>query len=369
MLTAPALATWVARFGLPDSGDQPFHAAFDQPLFEHLLFLTDLQRLSGFLMSAVDVGALPVSGDQRVAVQEQHLKWCALALMLEGQLLSVAEDLWRAGIEFLVLKGTANAHLAYTDPAVRTFGDNDVLIRSEDFELALQVLYDHGYVRPAAPPGPGFDRRFGKGATLRRPGQDELDLHRTLVFGSFGFLIDPEELFSSSVPFRIGGRELRALGTETRLLHACYHAALGDPVPRLSSVRDVAQILSSDDLDARRVLELSREWGSHAVLARAFSLTERVLGYRPNSPLPEIVARYQPTRRERRAIASYVGPNRHYAAKVIASLPYLDSTRDRLAFVRASLAPSESFSESRGAESGFAWVVRGIRSLLPGGIR
>jgi hypothetical protein len=363
------LVRLVAGVGLPGSRDRLTDEVLDRESFEYLLTVVRWQRLTGLLMAAVEAGALPVTEAQRYEVEQLHLESCSSVLQLEARLLEVAEVLEDAGIDFLVLKGTATAHLVYPDPSLRMFGDNDLLFRSEQFDAALEALYEHGYVRPAAPPRPGFDRRFGKGATLRRPGLDELDTHRNLVFGTFGFRIDLDELFASAVSFRLGDRHLLALGPETRFLHACYHSALGDPEPRFSSLRDVAQMVATGEHDPQRVLALAREWEARAVLARAFRLCRDHLGAPVDSALVDALADYEPTRRERRAIASYVGENRHYAAKVVASLPYLDSFRDKAAFVRASAAPSDPFVETRGGEPGLAWIVRGARALLPGGIR
>ena len=121
--------------------------------------------------------------------------------------------------------------------------------------------------------------------------------------------------------------------------------------------------------DDRRVLELAHRWRSTAVLARAIRLCRDHLGVAVDGPLVSAVAGYEPTRREQRAIASYVGNNRHYAAKVAASLPYLDGVVDKLAFLRASALPSEEFVESRGSEPRSAWVRRGLRSLFQGSLR
>src|SRR5690606_4290651 len=101
---------------------------------------------------------------------------------------------------------------------------------------------------------------------------DELDAHRTLLFGSFGLHIVTADLFASTVTFELGGHELRALGPETGLLHACYHAALGDPDPRLGSLRDVAQRFALGEHDPDSVLELVERWGAAPVVARAVRL-------------------------------------------------------------------------------------------------
>ena len=367
------LARRIAAFGLPGHDGPVLGAESSEPLAEgtwaRLLATMTAQRLAGYLHAAVEADALPVTSEQREQVDDLHLRFCATALRLERILLGLGPNLERAGIEFLVLKGTASAHLVHADPSHRMFGDNDLLFPSDRFEDALQVLSEIGYQRLTPPPTSTFARRFAKGATLRGPTGDEVDAHRNLVFGTFGFDIDLDELFASSVAFELGGRKLRALGPETRLLHACYHAALGDPVPRLSSVRDIAQMLTTGDHDPARTVELVRAWGADAVLARAFSLCHDHLGVTVDGPVVAAFEGYEPTRRERRAIDSYVGENHSFAAKVLASLPYLDGVGERAAFLRAALAPSAEFTESRGVGRRVTWVREGLRSLLPGGKR
>jgi hypothetical protein len=361
-----SLVRRVARYGLPGYEDDVASVPIATSEFPALLRTVRRQRLAGWLHAAVAAGHLPVTSAQRGEVEALHLRTCVGALRLDRRLLQLAEELDEAGIDFLVLKGTAAAHLAYPDPAVRSYGDIDLLFPSDSFDSTLAFLYDLGYVRPAAPARPGFDRRFGKGATLKSDDGDELDVHRNLVFGTFGYAIELDELFRSAVHFELGGRMVRALGPETRLLHACYHASLGDPDPRYASVRDIAQMVLTGDHDPQRVLELARRWKSRAVLARGFSLVRDHLGVALDLPLTRELEGYVPTGRERRAIASYVGANRHFATKVVASLPYLTGVRDRVAFIRATALPSEGFVRTRGGKPGVAWIRRGVRSLLPG---
>ena len=368
------LARAVAAYGLPDH-DGPFlgsggpETPLDASSWAQLTAIVQHQRLTGYLHAAVDAGALAVTDEQRQQVDDLHLGSCSTVLRLERILVDLAAELEAEGIEFVVLKGSASAHLVHDDPAVRMFGDNDLLFRTEEFERALQVLSDLGYRRRRAPATSAFDRRFGKGATLTGTTGDELDAHRNLMFGTFGFAIDLEELFASSVTFELGGRKLAALGPETRLLHACYHAALGDPVPRFSSVRDIAQMLATGTHDADRVLDLGRRWRSEAVLARGIGLCRSHLGVEVEGTVVEAVSDYEPTAREQRAIDSYVGDKRSFANKVVASLPYLNGVRDRAAFLRAAVLPSQEFVASRGNRSTVGWIRKGTRSLLRGGKR
>jgi hypothetical protein len=370
VLTAEALARWVAGYGLPGHGlPSPTEEPVADTVWAALLRLVVNQRLAGHLLAAIDAEALPVSEEQRAAAEEAHLTACCIALALDQRLLDTAALLDEAGVDFLVLKGTAHAHLAYPDPALRSYHDIDLLFPTDRYEEALRLLHDVGHERRFAPVRPAFDRRFGKGATLVSPEGGELDIHRNLVFGTFGFTIDLDELFRSAVSFQLGDRQLRALGPETRLLHACYHAALGDPVPRYNSVRDVAQMLRAGDVDPQWFLELADRWEARAVVARALSLCRNHLAVGSHGPIDAALCDYVPESHERRAIASYVGTNQHFSAKVRASLPFIEGMGDKVAFLLAAGAPSREFVRGRASGSGLIWIGRGVRSLISGRAR
>lgn len=368
-VTDRTLLRRIAAYGLPGHTTSILTEPMDAAAWTDLLRRTEQQRLVGYLHAATQAGDVVVTSSQAERLDARHREACARAVRLDRQLVRLVDLLEAADVEVVVLKGTSSAHLLYPDPEVRVYADNDLLLRTEEFERGLAALTDLGYRRPAAAPRPDFDRRFAKGATLKGVGGDEVDLHRNLVFGTFGFAIELDRLFTDTVSFTFGGRSFQALSPTNRLLHACYHTALGDPDPRLSSIRDLAQIVAVGQHDDAEVLEVVRRWRAEAVVARAFDLCRRELGFTVTGPLAHAVASHQPSRRERRAIASYVGRNRHYAAKVAASLPYLDGFGTKLAFLRAATVPSEEFVESRGTEPRSAWIRRGVRSLLGGGLR
>ena len=351
----------------PGSADWPMHRVEERPLedaaWQRLFAEADRTRCLGFLQAAIDADALPVTAQQREQAVDRHAQWCTSMLRLERSLLEAAAFLEDRGIDLVVLKGTAHAHLIYPDPSWRSFGDNDLLLRTKQFDDAVAALAELGYHRPVPQVRPGFDARFGKGATLLRPGNEELDLHRTLLFGTFGLQIDLDELFASSVSFKLGGRTLQALGPETRLLHLCYHAALGDPEPRPASVRDLAQQLALADHEDERVVALVDRWQAHPVVARAFQLVEHVLGVAVTGAIRRHVEARPPTRRERRAVASYVGDHRRFAHKVIATLPYVQGPRAKIALLRAVAVPDRELAAAFDARGPSSWIRRGLGAL------
>ena len=226
------------------------------------------QRLQGLLAWALEDDAFPITPDQVTQTVASLVESESHCLVLERTLLQTAARFERAGIEFLVLKGPAIAHLAYPDPSVRLFGDVDVLVRGAQFDEAARVLSEAGLVRRFPEPRPRFDARFTKGVVFSTDEGLEVDLHRTFVAGPFGLTVDLDGVFDSGTPFVIGARTLQAMGLEERLVHACYHAALGDLPPRLMPLRDVVELSRIHGLDHDRVRYLTARWRAEAVVAR-----------------------------------------------------------------------------------------------------
>ena len=362
-VTAHGLPGSSARLHAPQHGDLAGDQPLDDQTWLHLLADVDLQRVPGFLMAAIEQGALPVTDAQRAQARDRHLDSCRSVLGLERRLLEVVDVLESADIEVVVLKGSAHAHLLYEEPGLRHFGDVDVLVPSERIMDAVAVLErERGATRQVPEVRPGFDRRFAKGVTLEDPDGTELDIHRNLLFGTFGFQIDTGELFRSSVPFEVGGREFRALGPEARLLHACYHAGLGDKRPRGNSMRDLGQMLAFEDHDPERVVALAQRWRSLAVVSRAVAVARDYLDVEVEGPIGEAVRAHRLSRREARAIASYVGVRNTFGPKVRASLPYCNSAGEAAGFLWASAVPSPAFLRRRAAGRA-DWLGRGLRRL------
>lgn len=318
--------------------ERPDDEPLDAKMWRQLTLAVKRHRVPGLLVAAIADGALPADDRQRLDAHEAHVDACSTVLGLERRLIEVVDLLEDADIEVIALKGSVHAHLLYPDPALRHFGDVDVLVRSERLGDAVQELARHlGAHRQVPELSRGFDRRFAKGVTVRDPAGTEIDVHRTLLFGTYAFRIDLDELFGSAVHLEVGGRRIRALDPETRLLHTSYHAALGDPRPRGNSMRDLAESARFVDLDHDRVVDLAGAWRCEAVLMRAFALQKHLLGQDVSITSPVRFDDYSPTRADRAAINSYVGTRRSHLAKVAATLPFIDSLREKTRFVLGAL--------------------------------
>jgi hypothetical protein len=357
---APLLA--VAGYRLPGAS----RALPAEPLgpqeWATVLAAAQNHRLTGFLEAAVADGALPATEEQARQARAAHRTAQLRVLALEGELVAVVERLAGAGVDTRVLKGSAVAHLDYPDPGLRSFIDNDVLLRAADIGRAAEVLTAAGYRRTLAEPRPGFDRRFDKGMTLIPPAGYEVDLHRTFVLGPWGLRIDLAALWDEGQEFHLAGHALRALSPVNRFVHACYHAALGNWPLRLGSLRDVAEMLRRLDGDAEPVRLLAARWRVEAVVAAAVVDSRRLLGITAVGALSRWASEYRPTRRELDWLALHTHSDKTFAAQALATLRVL-RWRDKAAYLRALMLPDARYTAGRHASAlgRFGYAVREAR--------
>lgn len=325
-----------------------------------LLRLVRAQRAEGPVAGAIAAGALVVTPGQQEQAFLAHRAAMSLTLVLERELLALDDRLRAEGVDHRVVKGAATAHLDEADPSARAFGDVDLLVPASDLPAAIAVVEAAGGERRHPEPRPDFDTRFSKGVSFRFARNCEIDLHRTLAPGPFGLLVDLDELLSTAEPFTVGGRELLALDRPGRFLHACYHAVLGDALPRLTSLRDLVRTAPRDATECRVALGRAERWQSRAVVGAAIDHAVATFGWRPPEPLASW-ARHEPRpHRELRWLAAYAGEDRLPALQAIQAIAAIDGLGDRLAYARAIALPVPAAGRTPTAER----ARRGARALV-----
>jgi hypothetical protein len=360
----------VAAVGLPGALVELPDGPLPDDAWRKLLTRTADARTSGLLLAAVDRGSMPVTDSQREEALELHTGAMVQCLVLEALLLSTADFLDTIDVPFRVLKGSAVAHLDYSDPALRSFGDVDLLVRSEDFDRVAAALAGLGHQRLFRQPRPGFDRRFGKSTTFATSDHLEIDLHRTFVLGPFGLTVDLPRIWEASETFALGGRTLHALAPEARLMHAAYHAILGAFPARAQALRDVAEMLLFGGHDDRALVALSESWQADAVLARAVRLAWERFRIADVTRISAWATRHEPPTEQSRRLALYETEQSSYAAQSLAAVAVLPRFRDKVAFVRTLSLPDSHFLAEHMTtdEVGrMSWLLRGVRRRITGG--
>lgn len=310
-------------------------------------------RLTGAMMVAVEAGTVELSDEQLALLHDHHVGALAWCLRLEDRLCEVVERLTSVGVTDLrVIKGSAIAHLDETDPAHRTFGDLDLLVSGAQFDWASAALEDMGAHRPYPERRPGWDHRFAKSATLTFDDGVEIDLHRTICDGVHAVRVPLGRLFADPEPFVLAGQEMLAMDHTARALHACYHAVLGSPTPRLMSRRDVAGYLARTNGDVGPLVAEAERWRGTAVLHEAVGSVLALPGLQAAGvdlsgwsawwTGTEIPAAEQAVVAAQRRDGSSFGPSR---VRVAWEMPGL---ANRAAYVRGLLLPTADHLASRG---------------------
>lgn len=300
-------------------------------------------RITGHLVAAVIDDAVALDEAAWQEALAAHRDAMGVALHLERLLGRVVATCRAHDLDPIVLKGPAVAALDYPRPELRDFGDIDLLVPSERMsEIAARFVAD-GCVRTQPELREGIDDRYGKGITLRTPEGWEIDWHRTLAPGPIGLVLERQGLMGHTTTFELGGRTLRAYDRTHRFLHACIHVVLGNDHPRLSALRDVAQI--GLELDPDAVVQRAAELHLAAVVQRAVLLShDRVA--QPDHDLVAWAGRYRPGEREEKLLATYA-QGRTFARQALASLGVLSPT-DAARYAWALAWPTKESLESRG---------------------
>ena len=301
-------------------------------------------RLVGVLGAAVAAQDIEADDDDVGALAHEVTDAMGEVVLLEDVMLDAVEILGRNGIEHRVLKGSALAPTVHPDPAHRSFGDTDLLVRSSQIDSAVTVLTGAAGPRRTPPLSGDFDRRFAKSVTLDWLRGTELDLHRTLAPGPFGLRIPLDDLWTESRYFSLAGESIQTLSPELHLLNGAYHVVLGDTEPRYGNVRDIALLLARG-LDVDGIVAAVERWRGEAVLAEAIGLIDDIGA--PTGALGEWADGIEVSARDRRCLDTYGRRQsrfRRQAMAVLRELPW----RDRLAYARAVALPARPNLEARG---------------------
>lgn len=230
--------------------------------WERILQLVEHHRLVPALQSAL-AGKTGVPSALRARAHKHA--WRVLHFTVE--LKRIARFFEQRGIQFLAHKGPALAQLLYRNPAMRQFGDLDIIVRSRDFGRAKEALIDLGY-DPGLHLSPrqeyallrsGYECSFGLNSE-----RNLLELQWQIVPRFYSINFDIDAFFNRSIPIDLDGVSLQTIGLEDLLLVLCVHAAKHEWC-QLGMLRDIAT-LAQFDLDWDWIIAESRRLGILKIL-------------------------------------------------------------------------------------------------------
>lgn len=185
------------------------------------------------------------------------------------------------GIPALLLKGTALAHWAYSQPLHRACGDVDILVRTrQDAERLAAALCQTGCERASS----SGDLVAFELMCRRKVAPDwrlEIDIHWRLINSMlFAQRLDFDELMRESVAIPALGHNARGLGPVHAVLHAAMHRSrnltngIGDRLKWLCDFVVIERHMRSADWDRLLLLAEQRQLAGVTLSALRAAHTE-----------------------------------------------------------------------------------------------
>ncbi len=201
---------------------------------------------------------------------------------LSRELLQVMRALEAEGIPVLSLKGPVLSILLYDNPALRCFGDLDLLVPQREYQRAEAVLH-HLELQPVPLSNFSSHTTTSRELTLERERafrfprhQTLLELHWRLATCEFPRMLETDGVFARRRTVLLAGRPLATLGDRDTVMHVCLHGTQHS-WNRLCYLVDFAaslRLLTAPEGDAffadARQLGLSRSLAVAAPLCREF---------------------------------------------------------------------------------------------------
>lgn len=226
----------------------------------HLLGLAEDHRVTGHLVTRLlrlDQNLVPPATRQGL-VERQRVQ-IFFTLRMYAELCRLLNQFASAEIGALVVKGPVLAMQAYGDPAMRSYGDLDLLVRQRDIRRATELMIAAGY--QAAVPLRAIDAGKIPGQYLFSKPDSKLivELHNDFTLRYFPRRLPLEDFFGRQIRVRLDAHEVPALCVEDELVLICIHGAKHF-WERLIWIADVAALVSRQStIDWKRAADSARE--------------------------------------------------------------------------------------------------------------
>lgn len=190
-------------------------------------------------------GTVPV--DVWEALRADFFRAAARRMVVERQLARVLAAVAGAGVPILVVKGAA-AGAFYPHPALRTYGDLDVLVPDEKVRAAETALNGLGY-RAVKPQEWMLDHYHhlalaGDGNQLVVEIHWRLDIDEQEGIPNYAARLPNEDLWARAEPWSVCGQPALRLEAVDAVLHLCRHAVVQHRLRiGLRPVCDLAQVV------------------------------------------------------------------------------------------------------------------------------
>ena len=294
----------------------------DEQTREHLLTVLNGQLDWPYLVRAADMhGVVPllyrglremdsasVPNEVLNFLQQRCVRSAAYSTLLTETLLDLLRLLAEHNIAAVPIKGPILAATVYEYPALRAFGDLDIMVRRKDVARTVELLTSTGY-RPCSKTGRSevlaklLGSRLRKDAGfVRSDGMVFVELHWDFLPEARSFPLRPEYAWRSCEEVMLAGAKVQTFATEHVLMFLCAHGAKHGWM-YLKWICDVAELVrAQQNLDWDRAFSEARRLRSERLLRLGLQLAVDLLG----APLPPRAQAYIDGDRKAKALAREV---------------------------------------------------------------
>jgi hypothetical protein len=251
-----------------------------------LLFLADEHGLVGHVtavLQKLNAGAIPaqVTKDLLDRQRAQALS----SLRMTAELFRILEQFAAAGVRALAVKGPVLSVQAYGDPAMRSYGDLDLLVPHRDIRSATELMLASGYEARVSLKAIGAGKIPGQYLFCKPDSKLLVELHNDRTLRYFPRPLPMEQFFARRIRVPLDAREAPALCVEDELILISIHGAKHF-WERLIWIADVAALMTrQSSLDWERVLATAEELRATRMLYTGLQLAVDLLKAR----LPEAI--------------------------------------------------------------------------------
>jgi hypothetical protein len=244
-----------------------------------LLALAEQHGVTGHLASCLrDLRETKVLPEFRQRLIDRQRAQNFFTLRLTAELFRILEGFTSEGIGALVVKGPVLTVQAYGDPAMRSYGDLDLLVRQRDIRRATELMSAAGYAAAVPLTAIGAGKIPGQYLFSKPDSNLIVELHNDRTLRYFPRRLPLEEFFARQVRVCLDGREAPALSVEDELVLICIHGAKHF-WERLTWIADVAALVSRQtDINWERVADSARAVGAERMLHTGLRLASDLLG-------------------------------------------------------------------------------------------
>ena len=210
--------------------------------------------------------------------------------------LPVLNTFHEAGIQTMLLKGAALTMLYYKNNGIRPMTDLDVLVRTEQAPMAIDLLTKLGW----SPKNRSLERLKGAlplhrhAEVFRGNAGHHVDLHWHLLFECCYEGAD-DDFWNDAVSVKLRGVSTRALNPADQLLHICVHGVCLSGTPPFRWVADAMAVLDTagSEVDWDRLVAQAQQRHLTLRLKSALCYLRDTL----HAPIPPVILqRLQATR-------------------------------------------------------------------------